>query len=70
MGFLSEPDRMMGETTQGTFYSWPYFKDRNALIEFAKKSLPVDQNRKSIELSQEDLCRLGVDTKSPPCPEN
>jgi len=70
VGFLSEPDRMVGETTKGTFYSWPYFKDANALIAFANKTLPLDQNLKRIELSQEDMCRLGVDTKSPPCPEN
>jgi WD40 repeat protein len=70
VGFLTEPDRMVGETAKGEFYAWPYFKDRNALIEFAKKSLPLDQNLKTIELSQEDKCRFGVETKSPPCPEN
>jgi WD40 repeat protein len=69
VGFLNEPDRMVGETTKGEFYAWPFFKDRNALIEFAKKSLPVDQNLKTIELSQADKCRFGVETKSPPCPE-
>jgi WD40 repeat protein len=70
VGFLNEPDRMVGETTKGEFYAWPFFKDRNALIEFAKKSLPLDQNLKTIELSQEDKCRFGVETKSPPCSEN
>jgi len=70
VGFLNEPDRMVGETTKGEFFAWPFFKDRNALIDFAKKSLPVDQNLKTIELSQEDQCRFGVETKSPPCPEN
>jgi WD40 repeat protein/energy-coupling factor transporter ATP-binding protein EcfA2 len=70
VGFLSEPDRMVGETTKGEFFAWPFFKDRNTLIDFAKKSLPVDQNLKPIELSQVDKCRFGVDTKSPPCPEN
>jgi hypothetical protein len=70
VGFLNEPDRIVGETTKGEFYAWPFFKDRNALIEFAKKSLPLDQNLKTIELSQEDKCRFGVETNSPPCPEN
>ena len=70
VGFLSEPDRMVGETTEGEFFAWPFFKDRNALIDFAKKSLPVDQNLKTIGLSQADKCRFGVETKSPPCPEN
>jgi WD40 repeat protein/energy-coupling factor transporter ATP-binding protein EcfA2 len=70
VGFLSEPDRMVGETTKGEFFAWPFFKDRDALIDFAKKSLPVDQNLKPIELSQVDKCRFGVDTESPPCPEN
>ena len=69
VGFLSEPDRMVGETTKGEFFAWPFFKDRNALIDFAKQSLPIDQNLKTIELSQEDKCRFGVETKSPPCPE-
>jgi hypothetical protein len=69
VGFLSEPDRMVGETTKGEFFAWPFFKDRNTLIAFAKKSLPIDQNLKTIELSQEDKCRFGVETKSPPCPE-
>jgi WD40 repeat protein len=69
VGFLSEPDRMVGETTKGEFYAWPFFKDRDALIEFAEKSLPVDQNLETIELSQADKCRFGVETKSPPCPE-
>jgi WD40 repeat protein/energy-coupling factor transporter ATP-binding protein EcfA2 len=70
VGFLNEPDRIVGETTKGEFYAWPFFKDPNALIEFAKKSLPLDQNLKTIELSQDDKCRFGVETKSPPCPEN
>jgi WD40 repeat protein len=70
VGFLSEPDRMVGETTKGEFFAWPFFKDRNTLIDVAKKSLPVDQNLKTIELSQVDKCRFGVDTESPPCPEN
>ena len=69
VGFLSEPDRMVGETTKGEFFAWPFFKDRDALIEFAEKSLPVDQNLETIELSQVDKCRFGVETKSPPCPE-
>jgi WD40 repeat protein len=70
VGFLNEPDRIVGETTKGEFYAWPFFKERNALIEFAKKSLPLDQNLKTIELSQDDKCRFGVETKSPPCSEN
>jgi len=66
VGFLG-PDRMVGETTQGTFYAWPFFKDIDALIEFAEKSLPLDENRKRSELSPTDKCRFGVKTKSPPC---
>jgi WD40 repeat protein/energy-coupling factor transporter ATP-binding protein EcfA2 len=80
VGFASNPDRnaegtveeelMVAETAKGEFYAWPYFKDRDAMIEFAKENLPVDQNLKIIELSQDDRCRFGVDTKSPPCPES
>jgi WD40 repeat protein len=66
VGFLRNPDRMVGETTKGEFYAWPFFKDRNALIEFAQKNLPIDQNRKRIELSLPDKCRFGVETKSRP----
>ena len=69
VGFLSAPDRMVGETTKGEFFAWPFFKDRIALIDFAEKSLAVDQNLKTIELSQVDKCRFGVETRSPPCPE-
>jgi hypothetical protein len=67
VGFLSNPDRMVGETTKGTFYAWPFFKNRNELIEFAEKSLPVDENRKRIELSLPDKCRFGIEMTSPPC---
>ena len=67
VGFLSNPDYMVGETTKGEFYAWPFFKDRNALVEFAKENLPLDENRKRIELSLPDKCRLGIETNSPPC---
>ena len=58
---------MVGESTKGEFYAWPFFKDRKALIEFAKESLPLDENRKRIELSLPDKCRFGIETQSPPC---
>ena len=67
VGFLSNPDYMVGESTKGEFYAWPFFKDRKALIEFAKESLPLDENRKRIELSLPNKCRLGIETTSPPC---
>jgi WD40 repeat protein len=66
VGFLRNPDRMVGETTKGELYAWPFFKDPNALIEFAQENLPLDQNRKRIELSLPDKCRFGVETKSRP----
>jgi WD40 repeat protein len=67
VGFLSNPDRMVGETTKGEFYAWPFFKDRDALIEFAERNLPLDEKGKKIELSLSDKCRLGIETRSPPC---
>jgi hypothetical protein len=67
VGFLSNPDRMVGETIEGEFYAWPFFKDRNALIEFAGKNLPLTENRRKIELSLPDKCRFGIETKVPPC---
>jgi WD40 repeat protein/energy-coupling factor transporter ATP-binding protein EcfA2 len=67
VGFLSNPDYMVGETTNGEFYAWPFFKDRKALSEFAKENLPLDETRKRTELSVPDKCRLGVETTSPPC---
>ena len=67
VGFLSNPEYMVGESTKGEFYAWPFFKDRKALIKFAKESLPLDENRKRTELSLPDKCRLGIETTSPPC---
>ena len=60
VGFLKEPDRMVGETTTGQFYVWPFFKDRNALINFAEKYLPLNEKGETIRLSQWDKCRFGV----------
>ena len=68
VGFLSNPDRMVGETTKGEFYAWPFFKDRKALINFAEKHLPLNEKGETITLSQKDKCRFGVETHSPPCP--
>src|SRR5262249_32895506 len=62
VGFLSNPDRMVGETTIGEVYAWPFFKDRYALIEFAEKYLPLNEKGETIRLSQKDKCRLGVVT--------
>src|SRR5262249_2543678 len=61
VGF-GEPDRMVGETTTGQFYAWPVFKDRNALINFAEKHLPLNEKGETIRLSQKDKCRFGVVT--------
>jgi WD40 repeat protein/energy-coupling factor transporter ATP-binding protein EcfA2 len=64
---FSNPDLMVAETTKGEFYAWPYFRDRGALIAFAEKSLPLDENHKSVELSLSDKCRFGVETSSSRC---
>ena len=58
---------MVGETTKGEFYAWPFLKDRKVLIEFAKENLPLDETRKRAELSLPDKCRFGIETQSPPC---
>jgi WD40 repeat protein/energy-coupling factor transporter ATP-binding protein EcfA2 len=62
VGFLSNPDRMVGETTNGQFYAWPFFKDRDALIEFAEENLPIDETRAKIKLTDQDMCRFGIET--------
>jgi hypothetical protein len=62
VGFLKEPDRIVGETTNGQFYAWPFFKDRDALINFAQERLPLNEKGETIRLSQKDKCRLGVVT--------
>jgi WD40 repeat protein len=67
VGFLNEPDRIVGETTKGEIYTWPFFKDRNALIEFAEKHLPINQDGERISLSQQDKCRFGIETTSRSC---
>jgi len=61
VGFV-EPDRMVGETTSGQFYAWPVFKDRDALINFAEKHLPLNEKGETIRLSQTDMCRFGIVT--------
>jgi WD40 repeat protein len=61
VGFV-EPDRMVGETTSGQFYAWPVFKDRDALINFAEKHLPINEKGETIRLSQKDKCRFGIVT--------
>ena len=62
VGFLNEPDRIVGETTKGEFYAWPFFKDRDALIGFAEKHLPLNEKAETIRLSQKDKCRFGLVT--------
>jgi WD40 repeat protein len=61
VGFV-EQDRMVGETTSGQFYAWPVFKDRDALINFAEKYLPLNEKGETIRLSQKDKCRFGIVT--------
>jgi hypothetical protein len=61
VGFV-DPDRMVGETTTGQFYAWPVFRNRNALIDFAEKHLPLNEKGEKIRLSQKDKCRFGVVT--------
>jgi WD40 repeat protein len=56
VGFVDEPDRMVGETTSGQFYAWPVFKDRDALINFAEKHLPLNEKGETIRLSEKDKC--------------
>jgi hypothetical protein len=63
VGFV-DPDGIVGETTTGIFYAWPVFKDRNALISFAERHLPVNEKGQTIGLSQRDKCRFGIVTNS------
>jgi hypothetical protein len=67
VGFLSTPDRMVGETTNGQLYAWPFFKDRDALIAFAEENLPVNETGETIELTDKDKCRFGIETSSSLC---
>ena len=59
-GFLQNPDRLVGETTDGRYYTWPYFKDLKALQTFAADKLPVDEFGRKAELSDNDKCRFGL----------
>jgi WD40 repeat protein/energy-coupling factor transporter ATP-binding protein EcfA2 len=70
VGFLGNPDRMVGETTNGRFYAWPFFKDRDVLIAFAEESLPVNETGETIELTDKDKCRFGIETSSSLCRTN
>ncbi len=59
VGFLVNPDRVIAVSVTGAAYSWPYFKDRNALIEFASEQLPLVDGQRD-ELSRTERCRLGI----------
>jgi len=60
----------VGETTNGRFYAWPFFKDRDVLIAFAEESLPVNETGETIELTDKDKCRFGIETSSSLCRTN
>ena len=59
VGFLANPDRVIAVSVTGAAYSWPYFKDRNALIEFASEQLPLVDGQRA-ELSRTERCRFGI----------
>jgi len=59
VGFLAEPDRVAALATSGEIYTWPYFKDRQALIRFAREQLPLEKGQK-VELTTAERCRLGI----------
>jgi WD40 repeat protein len=68
VGFLTNPDRVVGISSSGIAYSWPYFKDRKALIEFARKHLPRQDGQRA-DLSAKEECRLGIRPPSSPACE-
>jgi WD40 repeat protein len=68
VGFLRNPDRVVGETTDGKSYTWPFLKNIDSLIEFACKNLPVDENGKQSELTASDKERFGISAESRACP--
>jgi WD40 repeat protein len=70
VGFLRDPDRIVGETNDGIFYAWPFFKDIDALIEFACKNLPVNENGAQTDLTLADQERFGLSAQSRACPVN
>jgi WD40 repeat protein len=60
VGFLRDRDRLVGQTTDGRFYAWPYFKDGLALRNFAMNALPVDDQGRKAALTPLAQCRLGI----------
>ena len=52
-------NRVIAVSVTGAAYSWPYFKDRNALIEFASEQLPLVDGQRA-ELSRTERCRFGI----------
>jgi hypothetical protein len=70
VGFLRNPDRIVGETNDGKFYTWPFFKNIDALIKFACGNLPVDENGRQTELTLADQERFGLSVQSRACPLN
>jgi hypothetical protein len=51
----------MAATSEGEQFTWRYFPEREALIDFAKQSLPrMDEGDAPIELRDDQLCSLGL----------
>jgi WD40 repeat protein len=67
VGFLRDPDRIFGETTDGKFYSWPFLKNVASLIDFACKNLPVDETGTRTELTDSDKERFKISAQSRAC---
>jgi WD40 repeat protein len=60
VGFLRDPDSLVGQTTDGRFYAWRYFKDVEVLRSFAVNALPVDDQGRQAALPPLAKCRLGI----------
>jgi WD40 repeat protein len=69
-GFLRNPDRIVGETTDGNFYTWPFFQDVDSLIAFACTNLPVEESGTPTELSASDKERFRISAESRACLAN
>jgi WD40 repeat protein len=67
VGFLGNPDRIVGETADGKFYTWPFLKDIDSLLEFACKNLSADETGTPTDLTTSDKERFGISEEAGAC---
>jgi WD40 repeat protein len=58
--FATNPDRIVATTEEGVTYTYPYFKDLNALLNFVSMHMPFYGSER-MKLSDKEICKLRFD---------